>query len=158
MRRRGDMVGRIMSRDPDISIRIFSAPEFLRPVRVLVDAIASNCGFDDHSCGLISLSMDEALANVMRHGYKGQRDGRIWISVWAHESPDSLEIVIEDLGVSVDPSAIRGRDLDDVRPGGLGVHFIRHTMDECSWEQRPGGGMRLRMVKLVPAAAPETPR
>jgi anti-sigma regulatory factor (Ser/Thr protein kinase) len=147
-----------MSRDPDISIRIFSAPEFLRPVRVMVDALASQCGFDDHSCGLISLAMDEALANVMRHGYKGQRDGRIWISAWAQENPDALEIVVEDLGVSVDPGAIRGRDLDDVRPGGLGVHFIRHTMDECSWEQRPGGGMRLRMLKRVPAAAHEPAR
>lgn len=152
------MVTPTMSRDPDISIRIFSAPEFLRPVRVMMDALAGQCGFDDHSCGHISLAMDEALANVMRHGYKGQRDGRIWISVWTHESPEALEVVIEDLGVSVDPCSIRSRDLDDVRPGGLGVHFIRHTMDECSWEQRPGGGMRLRMLKRVPAAAPETPR
>lgn len=124
----------------------------------MVDALASQCGFDDHSCGHISLAMDEALANVMRHGYKGQRDGRIWISVWTHENPDALEIVIEDLGTSVDPAKIRGRDLDDVRPGGLGVHFIRHTMDECMWEQRPGGGMRLRMLKRVPAAAEEPSR
>jgi anti-sigma regulatory factor (Ser/Thr protein kinase) len=102
--------------------------------------------------------MDEALANVMRHGYKGQRDGRIWISVWTHENPEALEIVIEDLGASVDPAKIRGRDLDDVRPGGLGVHFIRHTMDECMWEQRPGGGMRLRMLKRVPAATEEPSR
>jgi anti-sigma regulatory factor (Ser/Thr protein kinase) len=124
----------------------------------MVDALASQCGFDDHSCGHISLAMDEALANVMRHGYKGQRDGRIWISVWTHENPEALEIVIEDLGASVDPAKIRGRDLDDVRPGGLGVHFIRHTMDECMWEQRPGGGMRLRMLKRVPAAAEEPSR
>ena len=124
----------------------------------MVDALASQCGFDDHSCGHISLAMDEALANVMRHGYKGQRDGRIWISVWTHENPDALEIVIEDLGASVDPAKIRGRDLDEVRPGGLGVHFIRHTMDECMWEQRPGGGMRLRMLKRVPAAAEEPSR
>lgn len=127
-------------------------------MRVMVDALASQCGFDDHSCGHISLAMDEALANVMRHGYKGQRDGRIWISVWTHENPEALEIVIEDLGASVDPAKIRGRDLDDVRPGGLGVHFIRHTMDECMWEQRPGGGMRLRMLKRVPAAAEEPSR
>lgn len=127
-------------------------------MRVMVDALASQCGFDDHSCGHISLAMDEALANVMRHGYKGQRDGRIWISLWTHENPEALEIVIEDLGASVDPAKIRGRDLDDVRPGGLGVHFIRHTMDECMWEQRPGGGMRLRMLKRVPAAAEEPSR
>lgn len=152
------MVTQIMSRDPDISLRIFSAPQSLRPVRVMVDALASQCGFDDHLCGQISLAMDEALANVIRHGYQGKRDGRIWISMWSHESPDCLEILVEDLGISVDPCSIRGRDLDDVRPGGLGVHFIRHTMDECSWEQRPGGGMRLRMLKKVPSAAADGPR
>lgn len=147
-----------MSPDPDISLRIFSSPEMLRPVRVLVDALSTHCGFDDHACGLISLAVDEALANVIRHGYGGRSDGRIWISAWAHRDPQSLELVIEDLGKSVDPATIRGRDLNDVRPGGLGIHFIRHTMDECSWEQRPGGGMRLRMRKLVHPAPADAPR
>ncbi len=50
---------------------------------------------------------------------------------------------------SIDPSTISGRDLGDVRPGGLGVHIIRSTMDKVRYRPRPGGGMLLRMVKYV---------
>jgi hypothetical protein len=69
--------------------------------------------------------------------------------------PTGLRIVIEDLGRQTDPGAIKGRDLDDVRPGGLGVHIIREVMDEVVYEKRPGGGMRLTLVKCPHAPKDE---
>ena len=53
--------------------------------------------------------------------------------------------------LQVDPSTIRSQNLDDIRPGGLGVYIIREIMDEVRYEQRDGGGMRLSMVKQLPA-------
>jgi anti-sigma regulatory factor (Ser/Thr protein kinase) len=47
----------------------------------------------------------------------------------------------------VDPATIRSRDLDDIRPGGLGVHIIHEVMDEVRYERRDSRGMRLTMVK-----------
>ena len=40
--------------------------------------------------------------------------------------------------------------LDDVRPGGLGTHFINEIMDEVRFLVPPGGrGNRLEMVKRI---------
>jgi anti-sigma regulatory factor (Ser/Thr protein kinase) len=56
--------------------------------------------------------------------------------------------MIEDEAEQVDPCTIKSRCLDEVRPGGLGVHIIREVMDEVAYECRSGGvGMRLTMVK-----------
>jgi anti-sigma regulatory factor (Ser/Thr protein kinase) len=55
--------------------------------------------------------------------------------------------VVRDYGRAVDPATIRGRDLSEVRPGGLGVHIIRSIMDEVCYEPAAGGGTRLNMLK-----------
>jgi serine/threonine-protein kinase RsbW len=72
-------------------------------------------------------------------------------------SRKGLEIIILDRGKSIDPTAICGRDLSDIRPGGLGVHIIRSVMDKVQYRQRLGGGMLLRMVKYGSAAPAGTP-
>ena len=64
-------------------------------------------------------------------------------------------IVVEDRAKQVDPETIQPRDLDDIRPGGLGVHIIREIMDHVSYEKRDGGGMRLSMTKHLPSPVPE---
>jgi anti-sigma regulatory factor (Ser/Thr protein kinase) len=102
--------------------------------------------------------VDEALCNVIRHGYERRVDGMIWMSVWP--LPDDgkgpgVKIVIEDEARQVEPEKIKGRDLADVKPGGLGVHIIREVMDEAKYEKRDGAGMRLTMVKRQHPGPPE---
>ncbi len=141
-----------MDREPCLSIRLLSDPKLLAPIRSLIDGLSKCVGFSEKSRGLLSLAVDEALANVIRHGYCERTDGLIWLNIWRLHDPSGLRIVLEDLGRSVDPALIKGRDLSDIRPGGLGVHIIKETMTESKWETRPGGGMRLTLVKLL---APE---
>ena len=64
-------------------------------------------------------------------------------------------ILIEDEAEQVDPEEIQPRSLDEIRPGGLGVHIIREVMDEARFERRPGSdvGMRLEMIKRVEGGA-----
>ncbi len=138
-----------MEREPEISLRILSDPQLLPGIRGMVDAIAKLVGFSDKSRGLLTLAVDEALANVIRHGYKNRPDAMIWINLWRVREPRGIRIVIEDLGIAVDPAKIKGRDLGDVRPGGLGVHIIREATNEACWENRAGGGMRLTLAKWL---------
>ena len=42
--------------------------------------------------------------------------------------------------------------MEDVRPGGLGVHIIRSVMDEVEYSCPLDGGMQLRMVKYFDTA------
>jgi anti-sigma regulatory factor (Ser/Thr protein kinase) len=71
-------------------------------------------------------------------------------------SPGGVRIVIEDEARQVDPTRMKSRDLEDIRPGGLGVHIIREVMDEAVYEKRAPVGMRLTMVKHAPRPS-ETP-
>ncbi len=141
------------SPEPEFRLRMFSQPRLLAAVRALVAAMAQRLGFNEMQSGQISLAVDEALCNVITHGYERRPDGQLWINLWAlGGEPSGLKIVIEDLAPQVDPNDIQPRDLDDIRPGGLGVHIIREVMDEVTWERRSPEGMRLTMVKRLQSA------
>lgn len=151
--------------DPQIRVELRSNPLLLAGVREMVSSVAKRLGFTDEACGQIALAVDEALCNVIRHGYEKAIDRPIWLSIFAmggvwtgagaaagatqmqDERVDALKIVIEDEARQVDPEQIRSRDLEEIRPGGLGVHIIKTVMDEAVYERRPGQGMRLTMVK-----------
>ncbi len=149
-----------------------SNPLYLSGAREMVAAVARRLGFSEEACGQIALAVDEALCNVIRHGYDRASDKPIWISLWpmseAGDQADAglteaagveccrmasdvgvgaIQIVIEDEAKQVDPSVIKSRNLDEVRPGGLGVHIIRAVMDEVIYEHRVPLGMRLSMLK-----------
>ncbi len=142
---------------PHVRIELYSQPRYLSGARDLVSAVAKRFGFDDTACGQLALAVDEALCNVIRHGYDRRPDGRIWVSLWPCSDdegrPGGIRIVIDDLAHQVDPEKIRGRELEDIRPGGLGVYIIRQVMDAVRYEKRSEGGMRLLMTKLL---APNT--
>jgi len=139
---------------PHISVEMLSNPVYLSGARQLVSSVAQRLGFDEMACSQIALAVDEALCNVIRHGYDRAVDRPIWLSLWpVEEGKGGLRIVIEDEAKQVDLDAIKSRKLEDVRPGGLGVHIIREVMDEVKYERREGAGMRLTLVKRVPMTA-----
>lgn len=136
---------------PPLRVELLSQPRYLAGARELVSAVSKRLGFDETACGQIALAVDEALCNVIRHGYERRPDGRIWVGLWPIEQPGAepsgIKIVIEDEARQVDPESIRSRNLEDVRPGGLGVHIIHQIMDAVRFEKREHAGMRLVMLK-----------
>ena len=133
--------------DPAIHLQILSRPELLAPVRALVNTMAAHEGLDDLAACHLVLAMDEALTNVIRHGYDGDPDGRIWISISALQDGAGIRVVIEDRARTVDPDALQSRDLEDVRPGGLGMHLMRTLVDRFEHLPRAEGGMRVVLEK-----------
>jgi anti-sigma regulatory factor (Ser/Thr protein kinase) len=145
---------------PDLTLQMVSDPTYLAGARELVSSVARRLGFTEEACGQIALAVDEALCNIIRHGYERRKDGPIWLSLWplpgANGAPGGLKVVLEDEARQVDPQQIKSRDLDEIRPGGLGVHIIREVMDEAIYERRDKVGMRLTLIKrrvATPAAA-----
>lgn len=143
-----------MNAPPVVKMQMQSDPMLLSGAREMVSWIARRSGFSDMDCSQIALAVDEALCNVFRHGYDRQTDRPIWVSIWSEsgtagnaECPPRIRIEIEDEAKQVDPERIRSRDLDDVRPGGLGVHIIKQVMDEAVYARRDAAGMKLTMVK-----------
>ncbi|MFN7022230.1 MAG: ATP-binding protein [Phycisphaerales bacterium] len=147
----------------ELSLELRSNPLFLSAAREMVAAVTKRLGFPDEAAGQVALAVDEALCNVIRHGYNRDPHRPIWIRVfpegngWGQGAcgggcdgrfPTHMRIVIEDEAHQVDPTTIKSRDLAEVRPGGLGVHIIQSVMDEAKYEKREGVGMRLTMVKV----------
>ncbi|TVS01798.1 MAG: ATP-binding protein [Phycisphaerales bacterium] len=135
-----------------IKLELLSDPIYLSGAREMVSAVSRRLGFDEVTCCQIALAVDEALANIICHGYNRRTDGKIWLYLWPGDgAPGSptVRIVIEDEARQVDIEKIKSRDLKDVRPGGLGVHIIKEVMDEVVYEKRQKTGMRLTMAKSV---------
>ena len=138
-----------MSDPADLSLEITSDPGELARVREAIRKWAIAEHWRESEVADIVLAVDEALSNVIRHGYDGKSGQPIEITVRALRDParPGLEIVVRDYGKQVPVDQICGRDLDDIRPGGLGVHIIHSVMSDVKYEHAPGGGMRLVMRK-----------
>ncbi len=125
-----------------------SDPENLRLVRRSVSDVVLRLGFDEAERQRLVLSVDEAVANVIRHAYGGCCDGRVELSFWLDAG--AIRFELRDFAAPVDPERIRPRDLSDCRPGGLGINLIDTVMDEWRFLRPDGDGNLLRMVKRLP--------
>ena len=131
-------------------MRLTSDLDEICDVRRAGEKIALAIGFSAEKAAMIMLTIDEALANVIKHGYDGQK-GRpidVLIERVCPEGRVGIRVLIRDSAKQVDPDTIKSRDLDDVRPGGLGVHLINSLMDEVV-HRAAGQGMELEMVKYL---------
>lgn len=142
---------------PDVTLELVSNPIYLCGVREMVAESSKRLGFSDQQSSQIALAVDEALTNIMKHGYQRRLDGRIWLklSPFTDAKGPGLQIIIEDLARQVELCDIKSRDLADIRPGGLGVHIIKEVMDEVRYEKRNGEGMRLTMIKRQSSTGPQ---
>ncbi len=128
-----------------IKLIIPSNPKFLGLARGVAYALATATGFGAQEAKDLQLAINEACANVIQHSYEGRIDQEIVLTFHLHE--DKLQILIKDFGRKVDPVTIKSRDLDDIKPGGLGVFLIETIMDEVQYDMSGKAGPELRMVK-----------
>ncbi len=127
-----------------------SDPQLLRVVRCVVEHWGGLAGFGDEQCRSLTLAVDEALSNVMRHAYQGQTDRPV--EMLCQREDDRVEFVLTDAGREADLERLRPQPPDELRPGGRGIHFIRQIMDKVEYERSPGQN-RLRLVKYRPAGS-----
>jgi anti-sigma regulatory factor (Ser/Thr protein kinase) len=128
-------------------LTVTSDPKNLRLVRALVAAAAEAVGFEKGDGNCVCLAVDEACTNVIRHAYHGDHTKRIEVRLGIHA--DRLDATVRDWGRKAAPGSIKPRDLADIRPGGLGVHFIREIMDEVVYDTSPDEGTELRMTRKL---------
>jgi len=126
-----------------------SHPRYLCIVRAAVGELALVHGLPEESSQGLTLAVDEALANVIRHAYKGRHDQEIELNCRIVEG--RLEFTLLDCGEAPDPARICGQPLDDVSLGGRGTHLIKAVMDEVCYERVPQGN-QLKLIKYLPAA------
>jgi len=129
-----------------IEIKIPAEPKFLKINRLWVKLLCEIIGFSVDESNNITLAVDEACSNVIKHAYDGPT--RQPIQLTCHILNDRVEFLIRDFGKKVKIEEIKSRDLEDVRPGGLGVHLIRSVMDEVVYDNSMEIGNQLQLVKF----------
>jgi anti-sigma regulatory factor (Ser/Thr protein kinase) len=137
-----------------VALTIPSHPKYLYIVRNVVYPIALNSGFSKKEVRKIVLAVDEACSNIIKYAYAG--DATKTISITMTEERDQVSIRLTDLGKKIDPAKIAPRDLDAVRPGGLGTHFMRAVFDTISYDTAPEQGTVLTMIKKKRTAGQNT--
>jgi serine/threonine-protein kinase RsbW len=140
--------------------RRLSVPGTDAGVRTVLDALeafATGHGLSKAVTWPVEVSLDEILANVVRHGLEG-RGETATVEVELRLDPDSdppvCEVVVTDDGPEFDPLAAPEPDMSlgvKERPiGGLGISLVRRLMDEAEYERREGKN-RLRLQRRLVA-------
>jgi len=131
-----------------IELRVRSRPDRLRLVRAAISEAGAVCGAGERCLNDLVIAVNEACQNVIRHAYGGRPDEDI--IVVARREGGRLIVDVVDFAEPVDERSIRPRRLDELRPGGLGTHFIHQCVDEVRFEPPPAGaGNRLRLIKRI---------
>ena len=129
-------------------IHFLSRADKLTPVRDTVRTLAQRMGCSAESTDCMVMAINEACMNVIQHAYDAQEDGEVVLEFWM--DGDDLVIRIHDFAASVDKNNIRSRDLNDIRPGGLGVHLIHKAMDCVDYlDGIDGVGNMVQMRKRI---------
>ncbi|UCB46788.1 MAG: SpoIIE family protein phosphatase [Spirochaetota bacterium] len=118
-------------------------------VRDFVVKYSSKMGLLPRQVSEVKLAVDEAVSNIIRHAYVGER-GNVEIEVKKLES--AVELKVMDKGVEFDWNSILEPDLyryvETRRKGGLGIWLIKKLMDEVVFERVENKNILIMRVYL----------
>jgi anti-sigma regulatory factor (Ser/Thr protein kinase) len=143
-----------LNRDFLLKLELRSQPNLLCVIRGALAPLMESLGFSGEHSRAIIRAVDEAVSNIMRHSYRGRPDQPIEIYLNRLQrrsngaTEQGVEILLFDSGPAVDTTKLEARPLDEVRPGGLGLHIIRGSMDTVEYK-RTGRLNQLRLVKYA---------
>lgn len=133
---------------PQLALRFAAIPANLKMVRCVVEAAACQAGCGEAVCNHVVIAVNEACMNIIQHGYGADPAGEIDLEF--RNNDGVLEFILHDEAPTAVIEEVQPRDLDDLRPGGLGTHFIREIMDEFSHVPGSDGtGNHWRLTKTI---------
>ncbi len=130
-----------------VVIRIPSHPKYLSIVRKTTGAVGKLYGIPETDLEDIKLAIDEACSNVIKHAYRGDETKKIVVKYTVTKK--LFKVIIEDSGIKAHIEVMQGRNLNDVRPGGLGIHFIRRVFDGVRFDEHKKKGNRLILSRAL---------
>ena len=80
------------------------------------------------------LAIAEAAQNIVKHAYKDNQDSNDIMVVQISCENKKLQIAFYDMGTPVDPKKVKHREIDNIKPGGLGTFFIQEIMDAVEFK------------------------
>lgn len=99
----------------------------------------------------LHLCFEEAVTNVIRHGFPGKAE-RPDIALRLAATDSALTVEIEDRGIAFDPMTLaapaRPASLAEAVEGGLGVHLMRHFAHSVAYRRRDEANVLILSFRL----------
>ena len=106
----------------------------LKDVRTFCREVFEKLYIDQNLKDELVLAIAEAAQNIVKHAYKDKPDvNEIMVVEISHISGE-LKIAFYDMGTPVDPKKVKHREIDNIKPGGLGTFFIQEIMDAVEFK------------------------
>jgi anti-anti-sigma factor len=127
----------------------------LEAVDTILDRLAEQARLPSDAMSQIRIVCDEVLTNVIAHGFQDEAAHDITVSI--EVAGQRFVLTVSDDGVPFDPLAVpspdTSRPLEERTVGGLGIHLVRHLVDQMTYERR-GDRNVLTLVKAIDRRPP----
>ena len=101
----------------------------LKDVRIFCRDVFEKLHIEQNLKDELVLAIAEAAQNIVKHAFKNNANANELMVVQISCENKKLEIAFYDRGTPVDPKKGKHREIDNVKPGGLGTFFIQEIMD-----------------------------
>lgn len=139
--------------DPTIYYRSLLLNNDVQEIPVLtvfIEGVCNDLHLEDLVRSGIHVATEEAVVNVMQYAYPKDIRGHVYLEVTEYD--DAIHFVVRDRGYAFDPTKVPEVDVDQYikerSEGGLGIHLIRHYMDEVKYEHVDDQNV-LTMIKKI---------
>ena len=106
----------------------------LKEVRTFCREVFEKLKIDQSLKDELVLAIAEAAQNIVKHAYKDNQDSNDIMVVKISCEDKKLQIAFYDMGTPVDPKIVKHREIDNIKPGGLGTFFIQEIMDAVEFK------------------------
>jgi len=111
--------------------------EDLSAVRAAVREACQRAHCTEEASEQVVLAINEACMNIIKHGYGFAAGQGFTLRMGVDD--DVLMVQLLDNGLPAKDDDLRPRELHELRPGGLGVRFMRELMDGVAYRPAPEG-------------------
>lgn len=142
----------------ELRLRVPGRYDRLETIAKFVEQAGQDAGLDEVAICRCQLAVDEAVTNIIEHGYEGEGRGDIDLSCECEPGQGELVITISDQAKPFDPDAVPqptlNTTLEDMQVGGLGLYFMRQVMDAVEFSYEDGTNKLVLVKKREPAVGP----
>ena len=107
----------------------------LKDVRVFCREVFEKLHIQEDLKDELVLAIAEAAQNIVKHAFKNSASPTELMVVQISCENNKLQIAFYDRGTPVDPKKVKHREIDNVKPGGLGTFFIKQIMDDAVFKK-----------------------
>lgn len=120
---------------------VTSSTDNLSEVRNFVEMNGEKIGLNATTIAHISLAVDEACTNIIKHAYSNSLDKKIKVKI--ETSNHKFTVIIRDTGKHFDPNKVPEPNILQSQKmkkgGGLGMFLMKKLMDEVKYNSQSNG-------------------